>query len=458
MNSIERRLQLALAAALVILFAALWFLGNHAIHALTEDFTLSRLEHDAESILSALTLDQGPPRVRRNRVSEIYSQPFSGHYYQLQLDGGLEIPSRSLWDQRLQTASLQPGERRRSVVSGPNGQTLLLLEQGFSKQRRSLTLAVAEDLTPMEIHRQRFERYFALFALVSLLGMLAVQGIIVRRMLHRLLPIQQQIKELAEGGRSQLTAEVPQEIQPLVDELNHLALLMGQRLERSRNALGNLAHALKGPLNILARYLDRRDAEDETLRLQACDQAQRIRQLMERELKRARLAGEGVPGQRFAPERELPDLIRVLRQIHRDKPLEFLVEGADGIPPFADREDMLELIGNLLDNACKWAAGLVRCRIDERECIRIRIENDGAGLSDEALARLTRRGVRLDETTEGHGLGLAIVKEIVRLYQGRIGFTTSAQLGGLQVEVSLPRHGNRQSRETADLSRSESHS
>ncbi|MCB1760383.1 MAG: sensor histidine kinase [Gammaproteobacteria bacterium] len=443
MNSIERRLQLALATALVILFALLWLLGDRAIHALTEDYIVSRLEHDAENILAALVLDQGHPRVRRNRVSEIYHQPFSGHYYQLLLSDGSEIRSRSLWDQRLQHGALQPGEQRRSIGPGPNGQTLLLLEQGFSKQRQILTLTMAEEMTPLEIHRQRFERHFALFALVSLLGLLAVQGIIVRRMLRRLLPIQQQIKELAEGRRSQLTGEVPREIVPLVDELNHLALLMGQRLQRSRNALGNLAHALKGPLNILTQYLEQ-PADGEQTQQQAYDQALRIRQLMERELKRARLAGEGVPGQLFSAERELPDLVDVLRQIHRLRSLEIEVEIAGDIPPFADREDMLELIGNLLDNACKWASKTVRCRIAEGEQITIRIENDGTGLSEEALARLTQRGVRLDEETEGHGLGLAIVKEIVRLYRGRIEFTTSQQLGGLQVEVRLPRRTDRQ--------------
>ena len=439
MNSLERRLQLGLGLALVILFGLLWLLGNHSIRGLTEEFVVSRLGHDAESILAALILDQGRPRVRRHRISEFYSQPFSGHYYAIRLDDNLEITSRSLWDQGLSLSAVDPGDSRRSMVPGPDGQQLLLLEKGYRKQGREITLGVAEDLTPLQAQRDAFRRYFGLFALVGLLVLLAIQGAIVRRAVRRLEPVREEIGELAQGARVSLSEDVPREILPLVTELNHLLTLMTQRLERSRNALGNLAHALKGPLNILNQYLDQPQGEREGERQQARDQAERIRQLMERELKRARLAGTGVSGQRFDPCLELPDLIAVLLQVHRDKSLDIKLQIADDTASFADREDMLELLGNLLDNACKWAESRVICSLEEGEQIRIRVENDGSELSAGELERLVERGTRLDETVEGHGLGLAIAKDIVKLYGGGIEFDRSPSLGGLRVKVVLPR-------------------
>jgi len=438
MNSLERRLQLGLGLALVVLFGLLWLLGNHSIRGLTEEFVVSRLEHDAENILAALILDQRRPRVRRHRISEFYSQPFSGHYYAIRLDGNIEITSRSLWDQSLSLSAVDPGGSRRSMLAGPAGQRLLL-EKGYRKQGREITLGVAEDLTSLQAQRDAFRRYFGLFALVGLLLLLAIQGAIVRRAVRRLEPVREEIQELAQGGRGSLSEDVPREILPLVTELNHLLTLMAQRLERSRKALGNLAHALKGPLNILTQYLDQPQGEREGERQQARDQAERIRQLMERELKRARLAGTGVSVQRFDPCLELPDLIEVLMQVHRDKSLDIKLQIADDTASFADREDMLELLGNLLDNACKWAGSGVICSLEEGEQIRIRVENDGPELSAVELERLVERGTRLDETVEGHGLGLAIAKDIVKLYGGSIEFDRSPALGGLRVTVHLPR-------------------
>jgi len=439
MISLERRLQLGLGLALVILFGLLWLLGNHAIRGLTEEFIVSRLEHDAESLLSALTLDPVRPRVRRHRISEFYSQPFSGHYYIIRMDDGLEFTSRSLWDQDLSLSPVSPGDSRRSIVPGPAGQQLLVLEQGFLKQGREITLAVAEDLTPLQAHRDVFRRYFGLFALGGLLILLTIQGAIVRRTVRRLEPVRHEIQALAQGTRDSLSEDVPKEIKPLVSELNRLLTLMAQRLERSRNALGNLTHALKGPLSILTQYLDQSQVGQERERQQARAQAERIRQLMERELKRARLAGAGVSLQRFDPRLDMPDLTDVLRKVHREKSLDIQLKLADNMIAFADREDMLELLGNLLDNACKWARGRVRCSMEAGEETRIAVENDGPALSSRELERLVKRGTRLDETVEGHGLGLAIAKDIVKLYSGSISFDRSPSLGGLRVIIKLPR-------------------
>ena len=215
-------------------------------------------------------------------------------------------------------------------------------------------------------------------------------------------------------------------------------LLLTQRLERSRNALGNLAHALKGPLNLLTQYFDTADSAEQE---QAALQTERIRQLMQRELKRARLAGRNLSAARFNAGEELPDLIAVLQQVYRERTVSVDYQLDPELEPFGDREDMLELLGNLLDNGCKWASSRVICRIEGESEICIQVEDDGAGLLDQEIQDLTKRGTRLDETVEGHGLGLAIVGDIVKLYGGTIQFSRSESLGGLKVIILLPRSG-----------------
>ncbi|MEA3292773.1 MAG: ATP-binding protein, partial [Pseudomonadota bacterium] len=252
-------------------------------------------------------------------------------------------------------------------------------------------------------------------------------------------PVRRDIRLLEQGKKDRIAEDVPEEIRPLVKEFNHLLALLAQRLERSRNALGNLAHALKGPLNLLVQYFDEAESDPGSERhQQARVQVERIRQLMERELKRARLAGEGLHSRRFDPHEELPALAGVLQQLHADSALDIRCEATEETPPFGDREDMLELLGNLLDNACKWAASRVRCRIAGNGAIGIVVEDDGAGISDQDLHRLARRGARLDETVEGHGLGLSIAEDIVKLYGGSIKFGRSAEFGGLQIRIVLP--------------------
>ena len=170
-----------------------------------------------------------------------------------------------------------------------------------------------------------------------------------------------------------------------------------------------------------------------------------IHERVERELRRARLAGPGGQGAgaRFNPGVELPTLVRMLKSVHHDRSLAFDVQGPERITPF-DREDMLELLGNLADNACKWARAQVRIRVSEQgepgDPVRldILVADDGPGCPDESLANLVQRGIRLDESRSGHGLGLTIVRDIVDLHGGRLVFGRSPQLGGLEVRVELP--------------------
>ena len=437
-SSLERQLHLGLVLSLLVLVGGLWLTGSRFLQSMTEDFVASRLNHDAEALLGSLIVTPDQMKVRPDRINQIYLQPFSGHYYVIRLKDGRQSISRSLWDFHLDLPLLAVGENSRLHLEGPNGQQLLVWLSGYRKQNREITIAVAEDVTPITAMRERFLLNFALLSLAGLALLLLLQRWVVRRSFRRLEPLRAEIQGLAESGGQRINEEVPSEIRPLVREINHLLQLLIQRNERSRNALGNLAHALKGPLNLLGRYFDglpRRQRTEEGIL--AANQAERIRLLIERELKRARMAGKGTPSQRFNPQQDMPDLIAVVRQVHQERTMEVDLQVDPRLPLFGDREDMFELIGNLLDNAFKWAASTIRVRLWSADGVHIQVEDDGGGLSDQDLHRLTQRGSRLDESVEGHGLGLSIALDIAKLYGGAIRFDRSPELHGLRVVVTL---------------------
>jgi signal transduction histidine kinase len=157
------------------------------------------------------------------------------------------------------------------------------------------------------------------------------------------------------------------------------------------------------------------------------------------ELRRARLAGGAYRGEAVNLDAELPALVEVLRMAYRERELTIAAVVAPGLRYFGDQEDLLEVVGNLLDNACKWARSEVRLRVEHGNGLEIRVEDDGPGRSAEECEQLHKRGVRIDEQgVPGHGLGLAIVQEIVDALGGELKLGRSAALGGFQVDVRLP--------------------
>ncbi len=429
---------MGLALTLVVLMGLMWFVGSNNLRDMAERLVTSRLEHDAEGLLAAIAIGPGKEGVQLRRVSQVYMQPLSGHYYVIRFADGYTMYSRSLWDQSMDIPMLRTGESRRLIVNGSSKQPVLLLLNGYEKDGRKFTLGVAEDMTTAYKERDSFISWFALLAFGGLLILLLVQSVVVRHSFKRLLKVREDIHLLEQGKAVKLSEDVPAEVLPVVQEFNYLLILLSQRMERSRNGLGNLAHALKGPLNILIQYFDSCGSDEGIDFSQAKAQTRRIQTLMDRELKRARLSGKNPSGLRFDPVAELPDLVEVLQQVHRGKNISIESRIATSTKSFGDREDMLELFGNLLDNACKWAASKVVCSITMGEDLVFLVEDDGSGLKDEDIHNLTQRGTRLDENVEGHGLGLAIVGDIVKLYGGSIGFSRSDELGGLRVQVLLP--------------------
>jgi len=446
MVSLRQRLTLSLAASLAIFFILqTWMIGNE-VEALGERNLLSRLQHDQEQILAAL--DWNPPAapgMRLSLVPAIYARPFSGHYFQLDI-AGQSLRSRSLWDEKLPALD-SPMARD---VPGPDGQLLLVLQETVQLNGQPVTIRTAENILPIELSTGAFQRHLLLFALCAVLALMLLQGWLIGHSLKPLQRIRMQINRLKKGDLELIDAPAPDEIMPLVEEINHLMQLMQQRLQRSRHALGDLAHSLKTPLSVARQIVHRQAvrrqanaadanpndaATSDTTQLG--EQLERIEQRIERELVRARTAGRMPGGQWSEAAQDIEDMTSMLNQVFPR--IAFITDIDEQLKIPADREDMLEIFGNLLENACKWADSTVHCRVwGKQGRVRICIEDDGPGIEEDAYDELLYRGVRADESTPGHGLGLSIVSEMVAAYEGEITLSRSSELHGLKVDITLP--------------------
>jgi signal transduction histidine kinase len=439
LKSLRARLSVGLAASLVLLLALQWAVAGVVIGQLVENQLLGRLDQDAESLLSGIdpTAESGF-NLDPARVSAVYQRPFSGHYYVIMAAGRTEA-SRSLWDSRILVPELNPGAQAVLRQPGPEKQPLLVAAHGYQKQGQAIVIAVAQDLTEVNAGLRRFQLIHAIISFAILLALLGFQYLIVTHGLRPLHRVRQDMQRLANGEIEQISTQGPQEILPLISELNRLLAVMRQKTQRSREAMGNLAHALKTQLALLSQATEQQDtALHPELQSQLREVGEDMRNVIERELRRARLLGASIPGKRLDLEQATSRLVHALQHMYADKAPTIDCNVRADIALAIDEEDMLELLGNLLDNACKWCRKQVRLNVSGEDGLRLRVEDDGPGCAPEQVEALTRRGFRLDESKPGSGLGLAIVRDIVDSYGGTMTFGASADLRGLLVDVRLP--------------------
>lgn len=436
--SLERRLNLGVGLGLAALLLVGAVLICIAMRELAEQYVADRLRQDLDTLIAATTVvdEQLTFAPERLGLALVYRQPYSGHYYRVS-QGEQLLRSRSLWDADFPVPALAAGEEWRGRRLGPDKQRLLVVAQAVATRDRPRIVAVAEDTRQLEASLHRFTIGLAVFATLMLLGLLWLQRRLIRYSLHPLRRLQTQLQQMERGERYDLATEgVPKEILPLVLRLNNLLALLAARLERSRKAAGNLAHTLKTPLAVLTQM-----AGDPALvgacRSQLLAQLGVMRNTIDRELRRARLAGGSLSGS-FNLHDEVEALLDTLQRIYHDKPLALECSAGDPAAQFAgDREDFLELMGVLLDNAFKWACSRIRLEVSGGPELAITIEDDGPGIAPELRNRLLSRGQRLDEGPAGAGLGLAIASDIVEQYQGELRLG-AARLGGLRVALRLP--------------------
>lgn len=273
-------------------------------------------------------------------------------------------------------------------------------------------------------------------ALIFMLGGLTQ----VRRGLSPINQLRKKLAQVREGRDARLDGSYPSEVQPLIDDLNTLLDDKDQRVRRAMAKAGDLAHGLKTPLAVLAQEAHRARAGGHADLAAAIEQqVERMQRQMDYHLAHARSAASGATlGARASVKESADGLARTLLRLHADCGLLIAVEAPEALHVRVQREDLDEILGNLLDNACKWAAARVRVSASlEAAGVTLLVDDDGPGLDPSMWDRVLQRGVRADEAEPGSGFGLAIVREIAELYGGSIAVSASPD-GGLRATLRLP--------------------
>ncbi|MDX9741094.1 MAG: ATP-binding protein [Gammaproteobacteria bacterium] len=299
---------------------------------------------------------------------------------------------------------------------------------------RTFTVTVAEDVAAREVEIAAFRRVLWSWLGVLAVVLLAAQWWVLHQGLSPLRRVAADLRCIERGERDRLDGRYPSEIQRLVDNLNGLLGHERLRRERYRHALGDLAHSLKTPLAILRGAVEAEKTDD--VRQSVEQQVDRMAQIVDHQLRRAAAEGRSVLGPSVAAEPLARKVMEALRKVYRERGIEFAID-ADADARFnGDADDLMEVFGNLLDNACKWAARSVRVELRQADArLRIVVDDDGPGIP-ESIAQGPERGQRADSGSPGHGIGLAMVRDIVELYGGEITFARSPA-GGARVLVVI---------------------
>ena len=416
---------------MILVMSGLLVIIYFGMQQILQEYVLSRLQHDTESLISVVHQDQNQKwTVAPSQMSKVYDRVKSGHYYQLEI-GTETISSRSLFDETMPQPSSSATNSVSYLADGPGQEIWLIWQQQVRKEDQPISILVAEDITPL---RRQLLRY-AIYGVIVIGLTIAVMIFLQRRTLDNSFAVfeilRQNIASVRHKETEKIGMSLPAEVIPLVNEIENLVDQLRNRISRNRHAIGNLAHELKRPLQLLSLQLEA-DREEE-----ACDPLLDIKAIIERELRRAKISGSQSIGGNIDLNEEIPVMIKVLSKIYPQIKINFEYFGSTSSLNL-DREDMLELIGNLLDNACKFANQTVEIQISlSPDHVKISIDDDGEGISKAEMNEIKKRGVRLDESKAGHGLGLDICWDIVNSYQGNILFSASP-MGGLRVNVNLP--------------------
>jgi signal transduction histidine kinase len=433
----------------LVLFAALWIAaalvaGGVVLSSLFRESVErsfdARLVVLLESLVAASEVAaDGTVGLIRAIGEPRFEQAYSGWYWQIEGAGPAPLRSRSLWDEALPGAGRPvAADLLRQEIVGPDGERLRLISRDISLPGlgRPLRFSVAAERGEIDAEIAAFDTTL-IWALSGLgLGLLAALLIQVRFGLQPLRRLRAALAAVRTGHATRLEGEFPTELQPLADELNTLLDHNAAVVERARTHVSNLAHGLKTPISVLVNEADRSSG---TLAEAVLRQTEVMRRHVDHYLSRARAAAAGqVLGVRTEVMPVVEDLRRALARLHADRGLVVEAAGDPALAFRGERQDLEEMLGNLIDNACKWGRSRVRVtaeRLDGR--LRVRVEDDGRGLDETERAAVFRRGLRLDEAVPGSGLGLAIVRDIADLYGGRVTLDDAA-LGGLAATLDLP--------------------
>ncbi|WP_420600610.1 ATP-binding protein [Neptuniibacter sp.] len=317
-----------------------------------------------------------------------------------------------------------------------NDRSFLILSQTFSD---SMQFIVIQETTAALAELDKNHTYMLFAIIMALAIVLFLQQKVIRETFSKLDPIKSQIDALQRGEKPTLPNSEISEISPLVSAINQLLGYLHSRNERSKNAVGNISHAMKTPIAVITQIAETKDnGLTPVIRGQLIEQAEQLNLIISSELKRARISGRGHQSENFSIVTAVENLAATIKLIYPDKLLTFdiNIDPQSHFP--GEQSDFNELMGNLMDNAAKWCDGVISVDIngglDQFEVV---VNDDGPGCSKSQIERLTKRGIRLDEQAKGHGLGLNIVQTIVEQYQGQILFA-NREPKGFSVRLQLP--------------------
>jgi signal transduction histidine kinase len=423
-----------------------WGLGNLFRQHVELQFH-AELKTHLDQLTAQLALDdRGQPMLAMPLSDPRLNKPFAGLYWQIDRLASAGLPaspavmrSRSLWDQVLHVPADAPasGDIHQHRIAGPQGEMLGMVERSVRIDVLPLRLIVAADESLMIEPVAHFNKMLWLALGVLGLGLALAALVQVFVGLAPLRKLRAALGRVHRGEVPQMEGTFPAEIMPLVEEFNTVLARNAEVVERARTQAGNLAHALKTPLSVLANAAD---GKDDALARLVTAQTEMARRQVDYHLARAQAAAAvRLPGARTPLGPIVDGLVRAMRRIHAGRNLDLVIQPMAASLVFrGEVQDLQEMLGNLLDNACKWASRRVEIdAVIEQDRLVIRVDDDGKGIAAAQREAMLRRGVRADQQVPGSGLGLAIVDDLARMYGGLVVLADSP-LGGLRAVLTLP--------------------
>ncbi|MGE0723313.1 MAG: sensor histidine kinase [Alphaproteobacteria bacterium] len=436
MRSLRARLLLGAALWIGLALLVTWLAISALLRGTVERAFEARLDATLVSLLATIEADDEGLDLARPLPDPEYGRVGSGWYWQVLDAGKVHLRSRSLLAGDLAPGALPaPGERAVADLAGPHGAPIRALMRTLTVPGAAapVTLLVAGPRREIDVETERVDRTLAIALAILGAGLTAAVLIQTTLGLAPLRRIRLQLAAVRDGRRQRLDETAVTEIRPLAHEVNALLDHNAAVLERARAHASNLAHALKTPLSALAVTAERAGDHE------VADAVGRMERMIRHHLRRARAAAaHGVLGVRTDVASVVADLRLALARIHADRAIAITMAVADGAVFAGERQDLEEMVGNLLDNACKWARGvaaLTASVVDGR--LSILVEDDGAGLAPDEIERALAIGSRLDRAVAGDGFGLPIVRDLAGLYGGSLALG-HASLGGLAARLDLP--------------------
>lgn len=438
----------AAAWTLVVIPAAAILLVSLYRQAIERNFD-ARLNVYMTSLVASSTAEGGDsPQEPTNLGAPIFTIPFSGWYWQIKPLKGSERPlyiSDSLLDQQLDLPSREgvaPDDTltRRSYAPGPDDQNLRIVEREIrpgGSDTAGYPYAVAGNAAEIDSDLAEFTTMLILALAILGFGLVLATFFQVRFGLLPLRAIRHDLAAIRSGDAESLEGELPDEIRPLQTELNALIQSNRDVVDRARTHVGNLAHALKTPLSVISNEAR---SHGGLLSDKVVEQAEIMRTQITHHLDRARVAARsGVIGDVTDVAPVLEALKRALDRIYGERGIKLEVHASPDLKFQGEKQDLEEMAGNLMDNACKWAKARVSVTADSGpgESLTVTVDDDGPGLTKAERERAVKRGQRLDESKPGSGLGLSIVADLAHLYKGRFELEPSPN-GGLRARLTLP--------------------